>query len=245
MKLTRIRPIIRGGIVFLVLICALVLSLVARKPATARADNSYSAKNPTPYTLILRWDSFDKNGKLSHSMEETSAVRRDGAMATIIRDTGENSTTLEFPRKAKVLLRDSKRLRSSVSTQSIPLLRDPQHSCAVPNEQPEARTGNVAGYPAVMVKGGDRTSWYAIDNGCALLQESWHFSTGEVCEKHLVSLTMGEPAATLFELPESYEEVTPSALANADCPTCAQANGSFFSIEDSYYNKHRLAALPK
>ena len=70
----------------------------------------------------------------------------------------------------------------------------------------------VSGYRAVRVVRNNFSSWYAPDQGCALVKLTVDW--GKVKnEQELVSIVPGEPLASLFDVPANYREVPPSQLA--------------------------------
>lgn len=70
----------------------------------------------------------------------------------------------------------------------------------------------VSGYRSEKIVMGNRTSWYALDYGCALVQEHFDWPDGKKVDKHLVLLRPGEPDASLFAVPAGYADVPESAF---------------------------------
>jgi hypothetical protein len=242
------RALLLGAIgrpLFWLLVFALVIALSASKFRPAKADNvakvnPYRPETIIPYTVRLKEDLFDKTGKLTWSGFETYAVRTDGSTVLVSELNGNTSRMIDFASKAIVRTSDERHLRSSISVPRLPFLRNPALSCSVPKvEQPQGFE-YVGNYRAVKIRGGLGTSWYGIDNGCALLQAHVAFTTGEVNDKSLISLEMGEPEQSLFEVPQSYREVAPSILGEIRNPTIPP----WPTLDHEYY-QHRLTRVPQ
>jgi len=182
----------------------------------------------------------------------TFALRSDGSTLAKITRNGDSTRMVEFVSKIHVDIKDLRELKStrSWSGSRTPLLRNPNLNCqAVPAETVVGEE-SVSGYKAIKLSKGERTSWFAPDYGCALVREVWRFNTGEVSEKTLVSLVVGEPDPTLFYVPNSYREVPPSQLghsssADPSCIDCAKPTRPPYDKLDEYYFAHRPTAPPK
>jgi len=231
-------------IVFWVVVVALGLNWVhfrrQRSSVFAAPQSTAPSATPVPYTVVLQQNAQDTNGKTTLSSVYTYAVRGDGS--TVLKSESEHNELriLEFASLAHVEIKDVKQLRSSRSSQRLPYLRNPTASCTIGRETVQG-IETIGKFRAAKVigPGGSRTSWFGVDNGCALLQEDWRFSTGDTTRKTLTSLAMGEPDPVLFQVPESYREVPPSVLAGKD------PNNPPFIELDAFYDTHRLSVLPK
>jgi hypothetical protein len=150
------------------------------------------------------------------------ATRSDGATAFVhhssslpaeYRDYETRVVHLALSRE-RVQIAEGRKLKSTtvLSATAWPFPRSAVRSCTVANSESAAGIETISGYRTSRVSQRGRTSWYALDYGCALVKEIFQFQGGEVSEKVLVSLEPGEPAAVLFEAPSSYSEVPPSVL---------------------------------
>jgi hypothetical protein len=229
-------------------VVAIALTFGASKYRTAQASNPanpYRPENIVAYTAYIQEDVFDKAGRLTGSIFETYAVRRDGSTASSTEDHGETSRMLSFASGAIIKTVEGKHLRSSKRGSHGPLIRNPELACSIPGDVVQGHE-HIGRYRAVRVKRDIVTSWFAVDNGCALLQERWAFGAKEKTEKNLLSLKMGEPARDLFTVDPLAEEVAPSVLySNPRCPNCVDSTRPPWSRLDADYYEHRLMTLPE
>jgi hypothetical protein len=218
------------GAVAIALAANIVYMLISRRPVRA-------ATQPVAFTTTLKETPFNAKGESTATNYYTFAVRSDGSSLIKVTIGGESRRIIDFTSRVQVRVRDVRELKSSFSSAPVAVPRDPNAGCL---QRGETSLGaeSVAGYHAVKVGKGERTSWYAPEHGCALVREIWKFHTGEVSEKTLISLVMGEPDAALFYVPHSYEEVPPSKYAGKP-PTDPR-----YARLDKYYFEHRPATIP-
>ncbi len=92
-------------------------------------------------------------------------------------------------------------------------LRVPSSSCTLASAGETASGEEEIGeYRAEKVAGKGRSSWYALDFGCALVKEHLDWGDGSTSDKYLVMLRPGEPERWLFEVPSAYKDVPRSAF---------------------------------
>jgi hypothetical protein len=155
------------------------------------------------------------------------ATRSDGSSAVV--GTNYNPSSVEAPirlvRLASGLMAcvsDAKQQKTTFPISSAAgnpaspnNLRVPSSRCVMgASNGKEAAVGEeqVSGYRAEKITMDNRTSWYALDFGCALVRERFVWPDGSQSNKHLVLLRPGEPDGSLFEVPSSYASVPLSAL---------------------------------
>jgi len=83
----------------------------------------------------------------------------------------------------------------------------------------------------VVLRGGI-SQWRAVNAGCALVRQVAAFSEGDVSEKELVWIHLGEPDPSLFEIPTAYAEVVPSVLY--------RMKGKLGDAKDELYKQRRI-----
>ena len=222
---------------FLILALAVNLLRVLLRPVNAQG------LQPTPCTVILQQSAIDKDGKATAVNVHTLAVRSDGSIARKVsgpvgHESESDLRILDFSSKIHVDIRDLWELKSTRSSSSTPPLRDPNSSCLYSPNIQETVLGQeaVGGYRAVKLGKGGRTSWYALEYGCALVKERMEFDTGEVSEKALIGLIAGEPERALFHVPDTYKEVPPSQIAIRHGATSASQNAGIERLDREYFD---------
>ena len=234
-----------ANVTFWVIAVALAANLARMSRQTVRA----APVQPAPYTTTLREDAKNQNGIVTLATYYTFAQRSDGsslfkvdrsAVPGPTDSSGSRSIRiLEFAALTHVEIRDLWELKSTRAASHPPLRRDLIPGCRLPQETALGEE-TMAGYRAIKVSQGPRTSWYAPDHGCALVREVVKFNTGEVSEKTLVALIDGEPDPLLFSVPSAYQEVPPSKIAFGMLGVASSSNAHFVEL-DKYYHAHRLA----
>ena len=92
-------------------------------------------------------------------------------------------------------------------------VRRPTSLCTMPSIRESAlREEQISGYRAERVSMGNRTSWYAMDFGCALVKEHFDWEDGSKTDKYLLMLRAGEPETSLFTVPSDYADVPKSTF---------------------------------
>jgi len=223
----------------------IALSVNAVRLALLRHVHATPAVRAVPYTSILRQVGTGGGGR-QWSIDETQALRSDGSTCTklvgpVVRGVTENLRAVSFASGLRVRIKDLQEKKSTTQSAGPPPLRDPNSSCLLPSNPLGETSGGEeinSGYRTVKVLGSDRTSWYAVDYGCALIKESWSWQTGDKNEKTIVALIAGEPDPTLFYIPTSYEEVPPSKFAESR--VAAKAIEKYKEL-DRHYFSHRPA----
>lgn len=243
-----------GKYCFWIAILALTGNLVrvSLRQGRVRASNI----RPVPYTAVLKESVIDKTGKTSDFFNFVYALRSDGSRVIkssgpVGKDNEDTFRVVEFSSGTRVEIKDLRELKSSTSTQAAPSLRDPAARClmASPMPSPSSSRGpvqesvvgedSISGYRAAKVVSGNQTSWYALDNGCALLRTRADFEDGSASEKTLVALMVSEPERALFYVPTSYKEVPPSQLAVRPGTSPAGRQVTQLQKLDAYYFSHR------
>ena len=231
---------VHAGRVATVLFWTFVITLAANLVYMSRKAIRPALAQPNvfSYTTTLTEIPITAKGQAGQANYYTFGVRSDGSTVIKTNIRGDITRIIEFASRVQVRVRDFRELKSSIAMSAIPIRRDPNQSCAYSGEASLGEE-NVTGYRAVRLGKGERTSWYALDYGCALVREVWKFQTGEVSEKTLVSLVRGEPDPALFHVPNAYPDVPPSQLVGKS------ANIPGYARRDKYYYEHRPAAIPQ
>lgn len=179
-------------------------------------NRDHASGPASPYTVTVREMSYEPGREPRETGTSITAFRADGSMALVIEPwhaAGEEAVrtrTVNFSNGLDVRLNDGLRLKSTRRHESGPR-RSPATHCAYSVES-FAGDEELAGYRTAKVVRGGRTSWYALDAGCAPVREIMDWGDGKRNEKTLLSLSLGEPDAGLFDVPESFQEVPPSQL---------------------------------
>jgi len=178
---------------------------------------------PIPYTVTLQETFYDPQGNASPGGTTTWAVRSDGSRLLRIASPSHVQRTIELPSRDRVTVMDNLSRKSTLPNafrDTRDFIRDPSSDCltSITGTQVgpgEAVTGreSISGYRAVRVSRGDRTSWFALDYGCAEVQTEISPPGKRTLRKMLVSLESGEPGADLFTVKDTYQEGPPSGLA--------------------------------
>jgi hypothetical protein len=209
------------GVLLSLIILGLSAHLLRHSYFVARAQ---FATPPTAYTVILTDSTYYPNGKLGRTGQYIYAVRSDGSRMYMMSSPPFESRTIEFANGNKVRVGSMLEIKSSgrnmAGTYPARWHRDPKSQCLrslagtslVSGSETIAAVEEVSGYRAVRITGGG-TSWYALEQGCALIRNRMTFSDGGYSEKTLVALIPGEPAQELFHIPENFRDVSPSEFA--------------------------------
>jgi hypothetical protein len=202
---------------FLILVIALTANLLISHRMVIRAAMR-SNKGFVPYTVRLR-AATTHNGVEVPGLEEMIAYRADGSRVIELVDTREN-TNIEHPLSERIVnfssrkqtfLMDNRNQKSTSMITNDLRQPNPRNNCLTLAGEQAVSEEVVDGYNTVKATLGGVTSWYALDYGCALIKDHAEFPNGTIENKHLVSLTVGEPAASLFAEPD-YEELPPSKI---------------------------------
>jgi hypothetical protein len=245
-------------IVFCTAVIALTANLVRLLMGPLGSIAHATVVTPVPYTVVLKESVMDKDGKTTGIYVQTYALRADGS--TMFKTSGpvgqRNEGTLrliDLATKLHIEVRDLWDLKSTRTNPEARRLRDPNQQCTIPGGILENVLGEetIAGLRGIKLGKGERTSWFALEHGCAPLGERWVWKDGAVTEKVLVSLTPGEPELLAFYVPDSFKEVPPSQIATREMPSAHAAHPMAMNKEeaarqkaaiqrlDSYYLAHR------
>ena len=212
-----------------------------------------SGRAVVPYTVVLSELMIGKNGRKTAGPNQTWALRSDGAVATKI-DEGElGSRVVVLPDGTRIEVSDSKRVKSTTfKPHDRSWVRDPIQYCAPlphradPTQPPTSAPPieMIQGYRAVRVVQDNRTTWFALDVGCATLKREIKFDDGTSTNIQLVSLIPGEPSMALFTAPDDYREGPPSEFAgppSANCSlSCQESRRKHFERLDAVYHQFHI-----
>ena len=211
------------------------------------------ARAPIPYTVTLRETVHGSDGNAHLGPESTWATRSDGSRVIKITEKA-TQRIINFASGVQVEINDSTNTRTSIMQPNADvagLQRDPDSKCTNSlagkpiTSTPETFAGEetIAGYRTAKIVRGGVTEWHALDYGCAVVKDRWEFSTKEVSEKELVSLSSGEPDAALFDIPANAKEVPPSERIlgpQKDCKDCDAHTKERFQKMDAEYRRFAI-----
>ena len=181
-----------------------------------------------PFTAVLKQFTYDEHGVATPADTQTWAVRSDGSRVLQIesndpkdkRPGGTRFVDLSSGESVKIgLFSEEKSSTIRPDAASTSWVRDPSSNC-MNSLQGRPMTDNqtligretVDGYDTSEIRLGNMTWWFAVDYGCAPIRFIADLGENRRSEQRLVSLIPGEPSATLFAVPASFHEVSPSAL---------------------------------
>jgi len=203
--------------VFWLIVVILTANLVHRIFVSSRAQ----AASQTPYTVVRTESGFDKAGTLRYTNYYVEALRSDGSTMWRASTSQVQQRKIFFANGDEVLTQDLLERKSTYPKRfaGAPLQRDPKSHCTSADDTKglwvpsgEESIGGHRAARMVLTSGGRTfTAWYALDVGCALLQQRLEHETG-VTVQNLTSLVVGEPDRALFQVPVSYQETPPSGL---------------------------------
>lgn len=199
-------------------------TLVQLYPLLSTQAMYNSPPGASPYTLVLRETSHQPDGSSVVTQESTWAVRGDGSLARRFTQLGARlgaQRDLQFANGEEVVINELTSIKSSTSVAGVnPALwqRDYRSNCVnslagTPfSSTSEKLVGEemVDGYRTAKVVSRNKTAWYALEHGCALVRDRAEWGNNGVSEHRLVSLTPGEPDASLFHVPAEAKEAPPS-----------------------------------
>lgn len=256
------RTVLRWALVLAVIVLSAQagrwLHLQTKNRATVRAE-AVRVRKPIAYTTTLRETLHLPDGTTEQGAEYTFSVRSDGSnlLRSMANGSQRSQRQLNFASGLQVDTNDETLAKSSIykgRENPANWQRDPGSGCinslaGKPMTETEVLLNEetIAGYQAAKITTGTRTSWYALDYGCALVKERWDFSAIEVSEKELVALVAGEPDPGLFEVGAHYREVPPSERimgpSKKECATCNEHSKLVLKKLDENYQ--RLKAKTK
>ena len=199
--------------------------LASRGPASLSVNDNASASAPSlPYTIVLREESSNVGDKtVTEAGRYTMALRADGARAQLqelYKDrTVVSVRKLQFPNGDSVVIDEAKEVYAR--SQRVPRFDpEPERQCV---EMLSGRTQtilgeeSVAGYSAVKIRVDDPTApitvWRSLKLSCAILKQEVYFKAiGVVSTKTALTVTEGEPAEWLFDIPDRYESLSTRAV---------------------------------
>jgi len=243
----RYRTVLRSVLILMAVVLAASAGGLFHMRIKARAARM---AGPVPYTVTLR-EIVHNQGNATPGPEYTWAIRADGSRVIRIVEKKGTQRILNFASGVEVNINESNNTRTSMmrpNWNSANLLRDPNSKCLNSlagkplTSPPETLAGEevVSGYQTAKIVSDSRTSWHALDYGCASVKEMWDFGKGEVSEKQLVALVPGEPEASLFEIPAGSREVSPSERIfgpNKECTECDEHTRKVFQQLDQEYRR--------
>jgi len=201
-----------------------------------------------PFTVTVRETVYSPDGTASVATDSTFAVRSDGSCVDILKHKQQTASKLVdrdserqiyFASGTRVEVNDVTGAKSTtvLKLNLAKFRRDPSSKCitsfdGTPLAPPQDIIGEevVAGYRTVKITSNNWTWWFALDHGCAMVKSRVDWGSQGYSEKNLVALIPGEPAATLFSVPEDDMEMTPSERmlgrgkdpSNCGSPRCAE-----------------------
>jgi hypothetical protein len=216
---------------------------------------------PIPFTVTVREIIYGPDGMNSVIRDITFAVRSDGSRVDILERKQQipgklidkdSKRTIYFASGTVVEINDFTGAKSTTvpKVKHAKLLGDPSSKCITSFDGiPLARQQDiiseevVAGYRTVKFTSNNLTRWFALDHGCAMVKFREDWGGRGYSEKNLIALIPGEPAATLFSVPEDDMEMTPSerilgrGKSPSDCgnPHCAKS----YRKADEQYKANR------
>lgn len=241
-----------GWVVLLIMLGANLVRMMLPKGAAGAAAL-------TPYTVTLKETVLSRDGIAKVASYVTYAVRSDGSCyRRLVHTEGTSGTVLHMASGYRIMLDEARGLKSTIFKRSVNPARwhrDPRSGCTASlsgqpiSSVPETVLGSetVAGYRAVKTSSepGSGTKllwWFAVDHGCAIIQDRMEFSDGTRSEHTLIGLIPGEPEPALFTVPASFQEVPPSAMAlqpPAAGPQCGPSCQDFLRGLDAEYHANR------
>ena len=205
---------------FFGVVVVLVGSLTIKWGFTARANSA-----PTPYTVKLKQTVRKSDGTLAPiDVTMTVAVRRDGTRSVVHsqqRPGGPEVTRdVHLASGGHITVGDLWDIKTTWVRPRPDIsewYRDPAKACAVSLAgTPIRRTSEtvvgeemIAGVRTVKITNRNNAEWFALDCGCALVWSRYDFGTS-INEQSLISLTPGDPDATLFHVPDTFKVVGPA-----------------------------------
>jgi hypothetical protein len=205
-----------------------------------------------PYTVTLTETVVTRDGRRLNAPAQTLALRSDGAAVIQLGDGRTAVRHVRLPSGVNAQVSDALRAKS---TTRKPIqdswIRAPRTNCARSLTGQVASQGEgaptieqMAGYRTARITGGNATSWFSLDHGCALVRRVIDYGGGETSTLELVTLIAGEPSETLFALPNDYQEGPPSAFvppprANCDLK-CQESQRTFLERADHSYDRSRV-----
>ncbi len=169
-------------------------------------------------SVVLREEFTSANGASIHSAIYTFATRSDGSASSLPMSLDPQAhAPLRFVRLAsgsQAVVSDAHQekytmpLHADADPAAPQNLRTPAGRCLMPAAK-ESASGEeqVSGYRAERVTAGNRTQWFALDYGCALVKSHFDWEDGSRSDQFLVMLRPGEPEESLFAVPDGYKEV--------------------------------------
>lgn len=215
-----------------------------------------ATSGPTPYTVVLQ-ETEDKAGAPIGSPHTiyTIAMRSDGSRVyqhneLPPRANPKRGRTINFSAGMEIAIDDDHSLKNTLQRpgfrwQMIAL--DPMTNCLTnfDGQQVGGRRQVVGrelihGYRSVKIENvrNRDTYWYALDYGCAMVQNHSEFEGGSEDNQRLVSLVRGDPDPALFAISESYMEVLPSQV-RCGLNGCAFGVNPFLSLDKIYQQQQQ------
>lgn len=199
-----------------------ILTVLVNKGISSSQSSVEGNPGPIPYTVVLKETVTNPNGTYDVT-ELTYAYRSDGSSLRkaidLKADQSFSERVIQFASGAEVSVNDLTNLKSTIVKQGNAALaqRNPLGDCLTmlsgkPFSREEKLLGKEGyrGYRVARIQHSGVDFLYALDFGCAQVYDRIVFNQKESSEHNLVTLTPGEPDASLFEVSLNVREVTPS-----------------------------------
>jgi hypothetical protein len=232
-------------------------NLVGRHKVSAQAGTASS--KVIPFTAVLKDVTYDETSHPVFTSMQTWAARSDGSAAIQLeqnlpgnRPSGSRHVEFRSGERLSLNLFGGEKSTTYYAPESSTIwIRTPLSNC-LDNLKGEPITANqvfggnetVDGYQTVKITLANVTWWFAPAYGCAPIRIVAEFASNRRVEQRLVSLQQGEPSATLFSAPDSYQEVSAATLlrnasGSEDCQKdnakCGVPSGTLQRMDDEYY----------
>ena len=223
-----------------------------------KASSVQAASATFPYTVLRTESGFDQTGTLKYTNHYVEAVQSNGSWMWRGSTNEVQQRKLFFANGDEVRTNELLARKSTYPKQHAGaiLRRNPQTSCFSEEDLKAGWTpsgqDSIGGHRAFrLVNTASKrtmTVWYALDAGCALLQQRFEHETG-VTEQSLAALIPGEPDAAHFQIPASFQEVAPSGLfacsgTDSDCKSTPLPDYVGQRLDKRYSDKRAKAPIP-
>src|ERR1035438_868909 len=189
--------------------------------------HAHRLSDSTAYTIMRSETLTDNSVKTVVSAQYTTAVRSDGSRALL---NDDHRIRMRFVR---LTTGEDVRINETLGKKTTSMQSGPSRRPASCPDQSFAARGwsyvgdeTIGGYRASKLElksnSAYQTVWLGIDLGCEILQYYNKTETG-LSVQNLVRVSLGEPDESLFEVPASLSEVSPSQLLLGDGPRSLSA----------------------
>lgn len=237
------RHFLSGIVVLVAMVCC------ARAIYTSLGGRAHASTKPVPRTSTLQ-EFTEYHGDRALVATFTHAIRSDGSEVVIERHVDAKSNTvtgtlkkLSFADGRMVWLNPDNELKSSFNLGHVANIRmprrDPRSGCrlGLDGETPETAVpvfsedvvGKIAAVKATSQHGElNLTQWFSPLHGCEMIKQVVVFEkSGGVSQQDVLSVSVGEPDPSLFEIPATAIEAKPSAMmAGKACKTVGKSKAT-------------------